>query len=243
MSKDLDDPRRDFLVKALGLGLFSGSNLISLLQPGYALGDVPGRLPEGRSIYKLEGSVTVNGKAADINTRIGPRARIKTGSDSLLIFVVANDAFILRSNSQLEMESSDGLVIDAFRMLSGRLLSVFGKRKKPHTITTSTATIGIRGTGMYFESDPEKSYICTCYGHSHIVANADPDISLEVVTEYHDKPYYVLSTAKSGNKLIVPAPVINHTDSELTLIEELVGRAPPFENLDGGYGVTGGRYD
>ncbi|MDH3632038.1 MAG: FecR family protein [Gammaproteobacteria bacterium] len=238
MSKDLDDPRRDFLAKALGLGLFSSPNLVSLLQPAYALGDVPGRLPEGRSIYKLQGSVTVNGKAADISTRIEPNSRIKTGNNSLLIFVVANDAFILRSNSQLEMESGDGLIIDAFRMLSGRLLSVFGKRKKPHTITTSTATIGIRGTGMYFESDPEKSYICTCYGHSHIVANANPDISLDVITEYHDKPYYVLSTATSGDKLIVPAPVINHTDSELTLIEELVGRTPPFENLDSGYGVS-----
>ena len=238
MSKDLDDPRRDFLAKALGLGLFSSPNLVSLLQPAYALGDVPGRLPEGRSIYKLQGSVTVNGKAADISTRIEPNSRIKTGNNSLLIFVVANDAFILRSNSQLEMESGDGLIIDAFRMLSGRLLSVFGKRKKPHTITTSTATIGIRGTGMYFESDPEKSYICTCYGHSHIVANANPDISLDVITEYHDKPHYVLSTATSGDKLIVPAPVINHTDSELTLIEELVGRTPPFENLDSGYGVS-----
>ena len=238
MSKDLDDPRRDFLVKALGLGLFAGPNLISLLQPGYALGDVPARLPEGRSIYKLQSSVTVNGKVADISTRIGPNSRIKTGSNSLLIFVVANDAFILRSNSQLETGSSDNLIIDGIRILSGRLLSVFGKRKKPHTITTSTATIGIRGTGMYLESDPEKSYICTCYGHTHIVASADPNISRDVVTEYHDEPFYVLPAATSGGKLIVPAPVINHTDSELILIEELVGRAPPFENLDGGYGVT-----
>ena len=242
MSKDLDDPRRDFLVKALGLGLFSGPNLASLFQPGHALGDVPGRLPDGRSIYKLQGSVTVNGKAADISTRIEPNSHIKTGSNSQLIFVVANDAFILRSNSQLDMGSSDGLIIDTIRILSGRLLSVFGKRRKPHTITTSTATIGIRGTGMYLESDPEKSYICTCYGHSRIVANAEPNISLDVVTEYHDEPFYVLPAATSGGKLIVPAPVINHTDSELVLIEELVGRSPPFENRDGGYGVTG-KYD
>jgi len=235
MSKDLQDPRRDFLVKALSLGLFAGSNLLSLSQPGYALGDAPVKLPKGRSIYKLEGSVTVNGKAADMSTRIGPNSRIRTGSNSLLIFVVDNDAFILRSNSQLEMGSSDGLIIDGIRILSGRLLSVFGKRKKPHTITTSTATIGIRGTGMYFESDPEKSYICTCYGHSRIVASADPDVSRDVVTEYHDEPFYVLPAATSGGELIVPAPVINHTDSELILIEELVGRSPPFENLDGGY--------
>ena len=95
---------------------------------------------------------------------------------------------------------------------------------------------------MYLESDPEKSYICTCYGHTHIVASADPNISRDVVTEYHDEPYYVLSAATSGGKLIVPAPVINHTDSELVLVEELVGRSPPFEDLDGGYGVNS-KYD
>jgi hypothetical protein len=237
MSNDLDDPRRGFLVKALSLGLFAGPNLVSLFQASHALGDIPGRLPEGRSIYKLQGSVAVNGKAADISTRIGPNSLVKTGSNSLVIFVVANDAFIMRSNSQLEMGSSDGLIIEGMRILSGRLLSVFGKRKKPHTITTSTATIGIRGTGMYVESDPERSYICTCYGQTRIIASADPNIVRDVVTEYHDEPFYVLPTATSGGKLIVPAPVINHTDSELILIEELVGRAPPFENSDGGYGV------
>jgi hypothetical protein len=48
----------------------------------------------------------------------------------------------------------------------------------------------------------------------------------------------LLPVATSGGELIVPAPVINHTDSELILIEELVGRIPPFENLDGGYAVS-----
>jgi hypothetical protein len=37
-------------------------------------------------------------------------------------------------------------------------------------------------------------------------------------------------------KRIQPAPFINHTDLELTLIESLVGRTPPFALFDEGYG-------
>ena len=132
------------------------------------------------------------------------------------------------------MESSGGILIEGMRIVSGRLLSVFGKRPQPPSIYTSTATIGIRGTGLYVESDPEKSYICTCYGHTRIVASADRNVSEDIVSEHHDKPVYVLSAGSTGN-LIVPGPFINHTDSELALIEELVGRTTPFAHGGSAY--------
>lgn len=236
MSKDIDDPRREFLLQALSLGLFGAANFAGLFQASHALGDIPEKLPDGRSIYKLEGIVTVDGQRANIQTMIGPNSRISTGSNSRVIFVVGSDAFVLRSNSELEMGSSEGLLIEGMRMLSGRILSVFGKREKPHTITTSTATIGIRGTGIYVESDPERSYVCTCYGETRIVAEADPNVSQNIVATHHDKPVYILPSA-GANKLIVRAPFINHTDAELALIEELVGRTPPFAYSGGGYEV------
>lgn len=236
MSKETDDPRREFLVTALSLGLFAGANLASLFQAGHARGDIPDKLPPGRSIYQLQGNVTVDGKPADINTPIGPGSIVKTGNKSRVIFVVAEDAFILRSNSQIEMESADGVIVEGMRILSGKILSVFGRREKPHTITTSTATIGIRGTGIYLESEADRSYVCTCYGHTRIVASADPDTSQDVISKHHDSPLYVLPSASNG-KLIVPAPFINHSDTELALIEELVGRTTPFAYSGGGYEV------
>ena len=236
MTKDLDDPRRDFLVRALSLGLFATGQAAGLFQASHARGDIPSVLPEGRSIFKLEGVVTVDGKRADLTTPIGPNSRVSTGARSRVIFVVNQDAFILRSNSELEMGSSNNLLIEGMRILSGRILSVFGKREKPHTITTSTATIGIRGTGIYVESDPERSYVCTCYGQTRINASADPNVSEDISASHHDKPVYVLPQAGSGG-LIVPAPFINHTDAELALIEELVGRTPPFAYSGGGYEV------
>lgn len=236
MTKETDDPRREFLLTALSLGLFAGANLASLFQAGHARGDIPDKLPPGRSIYRLQGEVTVDGKPADINTSIGPGSIVKTGRNSQVIFVVASDAFILRSNSEIQMKTDAGLIIDSMRLLSGRLLSVFGRREKPHTITTSTATIGVRGTGIYVEAEADRSYVCTCYGQTRIVASADPAIGRDVISKHHDQPLYVLPSAANG-ELIVAAPFINHTDTELALIEELVGRTTPFAFSGGGYEV------
>ena len=228
MAIKIENPRRVLLVDALRLGMFAGINATGFFQLSHALGDVPRKLPEGRSVYRLEGLVTVDGKVADINTRIGPNSLVVTGEDSMVIFVVETDAFVLRESSELQMGSS-GLLIEGMRMVSGKILSVFGKREQPHSITTSTATIGVRGTGIYVESSPELSYVCTCYGVTRISANANPNIVEDVETEHHERPLYVLP-ASTGNKLIVKAPVKNHTDTELSLIETLVGRKTPFAN-------------
>jgi hypothetical protein len=224
MSHEIEDPRREFLVRALGLGLFAGGagGILSLSD---ALALTPGVLPPGRSVYRLEGDVWVDGKPANISTLIETGSTVKTGDNGMIIFVVGTDAFILRANSELQLNGS-GLLISFMRLLTGRLLSVFGQREETHRITTLTATIGIRGTGIYVESDPEQSYVCTCYGHTLISSNDQSDAWEEVRTHHHDNPLYVLA-GKTG-EVIRPAPFINHTDSELALIEELVGRAPPF---------------
>ncbi len=240
-----NDPRRVFLIDMLTLGLFVGANVAGLYQPSYALGGLPSRLAAGKSVYRINGKVTVDGKNANLDTKINANSYIKTDDDSRIIFVFGTNAFILRSNSELQMRGS-GLLVTGMRILTGKILSVFGKRETGLSITTSTATIGIRGTGIYIESEPDQSYICTCYGETRISANADPG-QVEIITsEHHDYPVYVLPSGEGG-QLIRSAPAINHTDTELALVESLVGRKPPFPypspagyELDGGRGNGGG---
>jgi len=236
MAESYDDKRRRFLVTGLSTGMLAVGNALSLFQASHAMGRLPDRLPEGRSIYELKGQVTIDGRQASIDTIIGPNSTITTKKDSRIIFAVGSSAYILRANGELKLESSNGLLVEGMRIISGKILSVFGKREAPHMILTSTATIGIRGTGIYVESDPEKSYVCTCYGSTRIVSNADPAISEDVVATNHDKPLYIYP-GNAGSKIIRPAPVINHRNSELRLIEALVGRKPPFS---AGYSVGGG---
>jgi hypothetical protein len=55
------------------------------------------------------------------------------------------------------------------------MLSVFGPEKL--TIDTPLATNGIRGTGVYVEITPYRSYVCLCYGQADLQAKLNPAVS------------------------------------------------------------------
>ena len=234
----MEDPnaeaRRRFLIHALGAGLFSAGASPALWAQAQQLAAVPGPLPAGRSVFSLNGTATVNGTPANLQTRIAPGDEIVTGPNSRIIFAVESDAFLWRSSSRMRIEGSS-TIISAVRMFTGALLSVFGRRKQPLRLNTTVATIGIRGTGIYVEDSPDESYVCTCYGETLIQSVDDPSSSETIVSRQHDAPRYVAAAGASGGR-IRPAPFINHEDEELALIEALVGREPPFAVFGDGYG-------
>jgi hypothetical protein len=229
-----EDPRRRWLVRALGAGLLGVSGAGAVAQT--LLGSLPGQLPAGRSVYRITGRVTVNGQPATLETRINANDTIQTGRGSEIIFVVGTQAMLLRAQSHLKLQSEDqqqgSNVVSILRMLSGKLLSV--SRNQPMSLTTPTATIGIRGTGVYVEADPELTYFCTCYGITDVVAASDPESRYTVVSTHHDRPLYI-TTGRSSGQNIQPAGFKNHTDQELMLIETLVGRSTPFVSPSRGY--------
>ena len=234
------DARRRFLVRALSLGWLAGGVGWHAAAPASLFGKLPRRLPQGRSVFEVKGEVLVNGRQATETTVIGPSDKITSGSDSYLIAAVGPTAFILRDRSVLELGGANPLK-QAMRLVTGKFLGVFGKLGSHQTlaIRTPAATIGIRGTGVYAESDPDKTYLCTCYGTTELVAApdyepaaggkakaADPE-KLQVTATHHDAPKYILAQPENG-KRITAAPFINHTDLELMTLEALVGREVPF---------------
>jgi hypothetical protein len=224
------DARRDWLVRALALGVFGAV-------PGAAHADVlgkrPGRLPPGRSVWEVNGRVTVGGQPATIDTRVNAGDVVETGPGASIIFAVGADAFILREKSRMETRAAaQSPVIEFFRLTTGAVLSVFGTGRKQFAGTT--ATIGIRGTGVYLKSEPAMTYVCTCYGATDIAATDDPKVSERIVSRHHDAPRFIYGPGEK--KRIESAPFMQHTDLELALIEALVGRTPPFALFDEGYG-------
>ncbi len=231
-SDHIDDPRRQWLIQALAAGLFGPA--MGLAQAQSLFGNRPSKLPPGQSIYSLSGQVRVNDQPATLSTPIKPGDTLQTAKDSQVIFVVNTHSMILRGDSKLVIEtpaaaqadtSLTGLLIGGLRMVTGKLLSV--SRNSPMRVTTSTSTIGIRGTGFYVESDPEQTYFCTCYGATEVQATDDPESREQVVASHHDRPLYIVKDGGRG-KNIRSAPFLNHTDQELALIETLVGRKTPF---------------
>lgn len=187
-------------------------------------------------LRKVWGDVLINGKPAPSKNltegdglKIPNNSTLSTGSKGLVMFVIGQDAFLLRKNSELALTPSKSSPneIAGFQLNSGGVLSVFAKGNR--TLRTPAAIIAIRGTGVYLEADDEFTYVCTCYGTSHLQVKDAPDITETVTTEHHDEPRFVYA----ADQRIAKAPVYNHTDQELILLEELVGRVPPFVNPDG----------
>ena len=226
---EMDDPRRQVLIRLLSAGLLGLSAPAAQAITFGIFGSRPRKLPEGQSIYGVSGQVTVNDREATLATQIKPGDTIQTAQNSEIVFVVNTHSMILRSDSKMVIErpanAPESLIIGGLRMLSGKLLSV--SRNSPMQISTSTATIGIRGTGFYVEADPERTYFCTCYGATEVQATDDPSSRESIAASHHDRPVYVVKDGGAGNN-IRNAGFINHTDQELALIETLVGRRTPF---------------
>jgi len=190
-----------------------GSLALLLVRDALALGTVE------KGVYRVRGDVRINGRPASRGDEIRDGDTVTTGPGAELVFVVERDAFMLRQNSSVTFGA------DVMRVLTGAILSVFASGK-PRRIETPTATIGIRGTGIYVESEPARTYVCTCYGEAEIASRDDPAARETVRTKHHESPRYVM--ASGAPQMLMQAPVLNHTDAELTMLEGLVGRRPPF---------------
>lgn len=218
--------RRTFLRNMAAAG---GAGL--LWQRALAAGNNP--VPPG--FQRLAGQVTLNGQPAREGQLVRPGDRIATGPGAEAIYVVGQDAFLQRENTRVNFGDTASAAF--LRVVTGKLMSVFGRGDK--RIQLSTATIGIRGTGCYIEEPAEgsrdPSYFCLCYGVADVVPEAAPAKAERIVTSHHDHPVYIHADPAMPT-MMVTAPVRNHYDAELVMLENLVGRWPPF------HGKTGAKY-
>ncbi len=199
--------RRNFLINTTGFGL-------CLLVPGFA---------RAANIHELRGNVYINNKVATQSSIIGPGDLVTTGHGGRISFSVNADAYMLKEKTSMRIESNDNVVINALRLLTGKLLSVFEKGRN-REIITSTATIGIRGTACFLNVMPHTTYFCTCYGKTELRAK---DMRKEFEATHHNAHQLDFDGMKvMGMQLM---QVKDHTDDELRQLEAYVGRVPLFD--------------
>lgn len=213
-----------------------------------SLGGTLGAQAQGRSnIVTLVGDAQANGIRLQADQTIRNGDELLTGPGASLVFVMGDSAFHLRQNSRLKVEGdTGGVVVNALRLLTGGVISVWGKGPQ-RKISTPTATAGIRGTGVYAEVFPEqdnRSYLCICYGVVDLEASTERKL---VQAEYHDA-HWVEPIARNG-RLLTPAPLLNHTDEEIEYLAQLVNQRTAWQitgrkgekdgSSYGGYGSPG----
>jgi hypothetical protein len=217
--------RRRLLQQLSVLGLLSGMGIPGVIRSALAAGNYAGV----QGMHKIKGEVRINGKLARKGQLVLPGDKVTTGADGEAVYVIDRNAFLQRSSSVVEFGKETAKAF--FRVVTGRILSVFGHGKK--TLEVPTATIGIRGTACYIEAEPKKVYFCLCYGTAEIEPNAEPGRVEHIQTRHHDHPIYIHSD--TGMPSMVNSKMMNHTDEELSMLEWLNRRRPPFY----GQGLTG----
>jgi hypothetical protein len=216
--------KRRTLLRLGALSATTAGGVLGVARRLLAAGPEP--VPPG--VWRIKGEVRINGRPAAPGMPVKAGDTVETGSGAEVVYVIGRDAYLQREKSIVRFAGE--AAADALRVLTGKLLAVFGKGEK--RIATGTATIGVRGTGCYLEAEEARTYFCLCYGEVEVTPTATPEHVHRYVTRYHDKPYYIGNTADAT---LTPAAVINHTDAELTLLESLCGRRPPFYGKAGGY--------
>jgi hypothetical protein len=214
--------RRNFL----GLSAALLASQMARLRESLAAGTVE------KGIYRVRGDVKVNGIAAVEGMEIKAGDVITTGANGEAVFVSGKDAFLVRANARVEAQggAAGELALSGLRLATGALLSVFSPGAQ-RSLRTATATIGIRGTAVYLEAAAARTYVCVCYGVADLAAVSDPSARETVQTQHHEAPRYIMGSG--APQMLMGAPVINHTDAELIMLESLVGRRPPFESAAG----------
>ncbi|MEO5344960.1 MAG: hypothetical protein H7834_01115 [Magnetococcus sp. YQC-9] len=234
----LASTRRLFLLQGLLLG--------TVLVPGGCAW-----LPVRQGMRRVGSDTRIGERQVGEDALVKPGDKVSTGSGGRAVLVMGEDAFLLGMNTRLrfheawqptptpepsvapgelspDVKSSAETAADprakGFTLYSGRVLSVFGSGGR--TLKIPTATLGIRGTGIYLEVAEEQDYVCLCYGHLDIRMNDDPRITESYQAHHHS------ARILAAHSPIRKAPGVNHTDEELFMLEALVNRRPPFDPED-----------
>ena len=176
-------------------------------------------------IRELDGDVFINKNIANKASKIKSGDMLSVAHDGRLIFSMGEDSYLLQGGSSLAIESHDSVIISGLRLLTGGLLAVFGTRKNTTKIYTRTATIGIRGTGVYLNSQPEKLYFCTCYGNTDLHLGRN---HTEHIQSTHHNAFEISGNSEKTMNMKA-TQVLGHTDEELRLLEQYSGRKPDFD--------------
>src|SRR5882672_2373022 len=177
-------------------------------------------------VHELVGDVTLNDIPLTRQSALQAGQTIRTGAGGRVWFSIGADAYFLRPNSRLRLDSSRPKepIIDFLRLATGALGATFARGMRRQLIAP-TATIGIRGTGVYLETAPDVTYFCTCFGSTEILAPSGSMMqNVAVATENHQARMLM-----TGMR-IVPAGFERHTNEEMARLESLVGRPNPFRS-------------
>ena len=118
----------------------------------------------------------VNGADAQHGGELRPGDSVRTQPGAEIVFVTQNDAFLVRAELR-GLAGGERLADGDRRGAVGVRPGASRKKSAPRP-----RPIGIRGTAVYIEAEPGRTYACTCYGTAVLTPIAQPAAAETVTT-------------------------------------------------------------
>jgi len=117
---------------------------------------------------KVDGAVTVDGKAAAAGTAIGKTSTITAADGAHALITVGTGSIVeVRSGAKLTLGSSPRKKISV-RLAAGQLWSFFGGATD-YEVVTDTAVAGVRGTIFFVDANQkDRTIVCACSHEVHL---------------------------------------------------------------------------
>ena len=113
----------------------------------------------------LSGELLINQKLINGNFEDNLDNALIETNELKSIIKVQNDFYLIRPETKLKFISNR-----LSEVIKGSLHAVFSKRKEELKIKIPYGTIGIRGTSIFVDLEPEKklNYFCNCHGETNL---------------------------------------------------------------------------
>ena len=196
--------------------LFLSALMVILSAPAPAAPEVWARIMEKQGTVTIDGLRAYKGSTARIDSEI------RTGRDARAIIKLRDGSVIqLRQNSAFVVRKyEEASFLD---LVAGRMLAIFTEGE--HQVNTTTTVAGVRGTGLYFMADdPERTYICLCYGVVDLTSTKDESVKRTLTADHHAA---VRVDDKDGSATITKAGMEDHTDEEVERLKAMLD--DPFQ--------------
>ncbi len=174
-------------------------------------------------IHEMKGEVFFNGIQATKSSTLNNGDKIET-KDGLITFLFGEEIYKLRPNTIFILPANKKN--SPSTLIKGAILGAFKKGGKRKMIIQSTATLTIRGTGVYAKNvEGEQKRYCLCYGASDLETH-DHSHSVDTESKYHKE--FIITDSGEIREWNASEFELNHYSFENIELEKELGNDSPF---------------
>lgn len=176
------------------------------------------------TIEYVEGSVTLNGTAAEIGATVKSGDTVKTGSDGICEVTFEGKNIVQIQKDSLAVFNF-GELGRGIQLQSGSLAAVLKQLVATQSgnrfqVDTPTTAAGIRGTSFYVKVlNQNATYFCLCNGRINLQDNSGGN-QMTLEAAHHAAVEYV---RKDGTISVEKKPMLYHNDAEMQALASKIG--------------------